>query len=82
MEQESIAMEVINPQAAGVDIGSRSHWVAVVQSEQDVREYRVFNQDLLAMVDWLKEKEIKTIQALIGRIFRLLLCPEAGTRNL
>jgi len=36
MEQESISMEVVNPQAAGIDIGSRSHWVAVGQSEQDV----------------------------------------------
>ena len=29
MEQESISMEVVNPQAAGIDVGSRSHWVAV-----------------------------------------------------
>ena len=40
MEQESISMEVVNPQAAGVDVGSRSHWVAVGQSEQDVLEMR------------------------------------------
>ena len=54
-------MEVINPQAAGVDVGSRSHWVAVGQSEQDVREYGVFNEDLFSMADWLKEKGIKTV---------------------
>ncbi len=77
MEQESIPMEVVNPQAAGIDIGSRSHWVAVDQSEQDVREmqsireyhrkwnlheqYGVFNQDLFGMADWLKEKGINTV---------------------
>lgn len=61
MEQESISMEVVNPQAAGIDIGSRPHWVAVGQSEQDVREYGVFNQDLFGMADWLKEKGIKTV---------------------
>lgn len=54
-------MEVVNPQAAGIDIGSRPHWVAVGQSEQDVREYGVFNQDLFGMADWLKEKGIKTV---------------------
>ena len=30
MEDEVIKMEVVNPQAAGIDVGSRSHWVAVV----------------------------------------------------
>jgi hypothetical protein len=56
MEQESILMEVVNPQAVGVDVGSRSHWVALGQSEKDVREYRVFNQGLFAMANWLKER--------------------------
>lgn len=43
--EASILMEIVNPHAAGVDIGSRSHWVAVGQSEQDVCEFGVFNQD-------------------------------------
>tara|TARA_B100000678_G_scaffold218034_1_gene185408 strand:+ start:5213 stop:5380 length:168 start_codon:yes stop_codon:yes gene_type:complete len=42
--EASISMEIVNPHAAGIDIGSRSHWVAVGQSEQDVREFGVFNQ--------------------------------------
>ena len=54
-------MKVINPQAAGVDVGSRSHWVAVGQSEQDVREFGVFNGDLFAMANWLNERNVKTI---------------------
>lgn len=54
-------MEVVNPHAAGIDVGSRSHWVAVGQLEQDVQEFGVFNQDLFAMADWLKERGIKTI---------------------
>src|SRR5688572_282465 len=48
-------MQVVNPQAAGIDVGSRSHWAATGQSEGDVREYGVFNEDLFAMADWLKE---------------------------
>ncbi len=31
MEDEVIKMEVGNPQAAGIDVGSRSHWLTVVQ---------------------------------------------------
>lgn len=95
MEQEVILMEVVNPQAAGVDIGSRSHWVEVGQSEQDVREYGVFNQDLFAMADWLKEKGIKTVAMectgtywqnlyanLISRGFEVILCNGQFTKNI
>jgi transposase len=56
MEQESIAMEVVNPQAAGIDVGSRSHWVAVGQSEKDVCEFGVFSQDLFCISRLAKEK--------------------------
>jgi len=95
MEQESISMEVVNPQAAGIDIGSRSHWVAVGQSEQDVREYGVFNQDLFDMADWLKEKGIKTVAmkstgtywqslyaVLISKGFDVILCNGKFTKNI
>ena len=46
---KEISMEIINPFAAGIDVGSRSHWVAVGQREQDVQEFGVFNQDLFEM---------------------------------
>ncbi|MEB2787383.1 IS110 family transposase, partial [Algoriphagus persicinus] len=95
MEQESISMEVVNPQAAGIDVGSRSHWVAVGQSEQDVREYGVFNQDLFDMAVWLKEKGVKTIAmestgtywqnlyaVLISKNFQVILCNGKFTKNI
>lgn len=95
MEQESISMEVVNPQAAGIDVGSRSHWVAVGQSEQDVREYGVFNQDLFDMAAWLKEKGVKTIAiestgtywqnlyaVLISKNFQVILCNGKFTKNI
>ena len=95
MEQEVISMEVVNPQAAGIDVGSRSHWVAVGQSEQDVREFGVFNQDLFAMADWLKEKGIKTVAmestgtywqnlyaVLSSKGFEVILCNGKFTKNI
>ena len=39
MEEKEISMQIVHPHAAGIDVGSRSHWVAVGQQEQDVREY-------------------------------------------
>src|SRR5690606_11962572 len=95
MEQESISMKVINPQAAGVDVGSRSHWVAVGQSEQDVREFGVFNGDLFAMANWLNERNVKTIamestgtywqnlySVLISKGFDVILCNGKFTKNI
>ena len=95
MEQESISMEVVNPQAAGIDVGSRSHWVAVGQLESDVREFGVFNEDLFAMAEWLKEKDIKTIAmestgtywqnlyaVLIAKGFQVILCNGKFTKNI
>ena len=95
MEQESISKKVVNPQAAGIDVGSCSHWVAVGQSEQDVREYGVFNQDLFDMADWLKEKGIKTVAMentgtywqnlyaeLTAKGFEVLLCNGKFTKNI
>ena len=95
MEQEFVSMQVVNPQAAGVDVGSRSHWVAVGQSEKDVREYGVFNQDLFALADWLKEKDVKTVAmestgtywqnlyaVLISKGLHVVLCNGKFTKNI
>ena len=37
---------VIHPHAAGIDVGSRSHFVAIGQSKDDVKEYGVYTEDL------------------------------------
>jgi hypothetical protein len=39
-------MGIINTQCVGIDIGSRSHFVAVGQSLQDVKEFGVYADDL------------------------------------
>ena len=95
MEQQSISMEVVNPQAGGIDVGSRSHWVAVGQTPQDVREFGVYNQDLFIMADWLEAKNITTIAmestgtywqnlyaVLISRGFQVILCNGKFTKNI
>lgn len=95
MEQEFVSMQVVNPQAAGIDVGSRSHWVAVGQSQEDVREYGVFNQDLFAMAEWLKERNVKTVAmestgtywqnlyaVLISKGFHVVLCNGKFTKNI
>lgn len=53
----------INERAAGIDIGSASHWVAVDPSltDQPVREFAAYTADLLAMAEWLLGLGVKTV---------------------
>lgn len=54
---------LINPHAAGVDLGSREHWVAVPQDRdpQPVRGFGTFTTDLEALVQWLKDCRITSV---------------------
>ena len=54
-------MEIINPNAAGIDVGSRSHFVAVGQGTEEVREFNVYQSGLNDLVLFLKENHIHTI---------------------
>ena len=53
----------INKMAAGIDIGSRSHFVAVPEgcAEVCVREFESFTPDLMALADWLEGCGIETV---------------------
>lgn len=53
METKSISMQIINPNCAGVDVGSRSHFVAIGQGNKDVREFGVYADDLNLLANWL-----------------------------
>ena len=61
MSKRHVSLEVVNPYAAGIDIGSRSHWVAVGQDAQDVREFGVYTEDYQKLSKWLNEHDVSTI---------------------
>jgi transposase len=54
---------IINPNAAGIDIGSAEHWVAVPEDrdEQPVRRFACFTQDLHGMAAWLQQCKVQTV---------------------
>jgi len=54
-------LEIVNPNAAGIDVGSRSHYVAIGQRSDDVREFGVCASDHEEIISWLKECGIKTV---------------------
>ena len=58
----STGLPVIHDRAAGIDIGSRFHVVAVApdQSEDPVQTFQAFTNDLERMADWLVALGIKT----------------------
>ena len=54
---------VLNPHAAGIDVGNEEVFVAVPEDADPnpVRHFPTFTQDLHILADWLKEKGIQTI---------------------
>lgn len=92
---KKVPMEIINPHAAGIDVGSRSHFVAVGQGKDDVKEFGVYNEDLQAIITWLLAHEIKSVamestgtywQSLFAALqhagFRVILCNGKFTKNI
>ena len=61
MEKKNVKMDVINPNCAGIDIGSRSHFVAIGQELSDVREFGVYADDLVSICHWLDEYSITSV---------------------
>jgi len=55
--------EVVFPNAAGIDVGASSHWVAVPRHarEDSVREFGAMTDDLNAMADWLLACGVDTV---------------------
>ena len=54
-------LDIINPNCAGIDIGSKSHFVAVGQALEDVKEFGVYADDLTAICLHLKEYGITSV---------------------
>lgn len=53
----------VNLNAAGVDVGVASHFVAVPEGrcKQSVREFPSFTADMYRMADWLGECGVETV---------------------
>jgi len=59
--KKKMELDIINPNAAGIDVGSRSHYAAVGQSLEDVKEFGVYAEDLTALCLWLLSYGITTV---------------------
>jgi transposase len=61
MTKGTVKMNIVNPNAAGIDIGSKSHFVAVGQANDEIQEFGVYDEDLKSICKYLNDFEIKTV---------------------
>jgi len=81
--QKNDSMEMINPNAAGIDVGSEEHWVAVPadRDEQPVRSFGCFTADLYALADWLEQCGIETVAMESTSVYWIALFQVLETRG-
>src|SRR6266705_2402607 len=90
-------LEAVHPDAAGIDVGNASHFVAVPQDrdEPPVQEFGSWTADLRRMAEWLKRCKIRTVamqstgvywvalqEILEHEGFEVYLVNARGTKNL
>lgn len=63
LRSDNPGLEIVNPDAAGIDIGNASHFVSIPpgRDEQPVREFGSWTADLRRMAHWLKSHGIRTV---------------------
>jgi transposase len=63
LKSEDPGLEVVHPDAAGIDVGNEAHYVAVRgdRDPEPVRRFECFTADLYRMADWLQSCGVKTI---------------------
>ena len=57
------ALSVVYPDSAGIDVGSREHYVCVPidRDAQPIRSFGAFTEDLLALGEWLRYCGIRQV---------------------
>jgi transposase len=60
MANKKLEMDIINPHSGGIDIGSRSHFVATGQA-LEVKEFGVYADDLIEICEHLKAHDITSV---------------------
>lgn len=61
MESNQVSFKIMHAHAAGIDVGSRSHLVAINQNKDQVREFGVYTKDHQQMISHLHQHGVTTI---------------------
>jgi transposase len=57
------SLSILEPNAAGIDVGSKAHWVAIPvgRDERTVRSFSAYTKGLHELADWLLQCGIETV---------------------
>jgi len=83
IQAEDLSLEVVHPDAAGIDIGNGSHYVAVPSSRdcEPVQRFGCTTAELRGMAAWLKQCGIRTVAMQLTGVYWILvydILEEAG----
>src|SRR5215472_13213216 len=83
----SLNLDIVHPNAASIDIGNESHYVAVPpdRDAKPVRQFACFTEDLRRMTEWLKSCGVDTVAMQSTGVYWLPvyeILAEAGLRVL
>src|SRR6184192_3700924 len=97
LASEDPALDIVNRNVAGIDVGNESHFVAVAPGcdPQPIREFGSWTADLERMADWLQACGVESVvmqstgvywialyDILEGRKFKICLTNARHTKNL
>ena len=62
-KSKKVALPILNPDAAGIDIGTTEIYVAgsADRNPEPIRMFATFTQDLSELADWLQQCRIRTV---------------------
>jgi transposase len=63
-KRQSRSLKTVQPDAAGIDLGSREHWVAcpaLPDGSPNVQRFGTTTPELVRLCDWLKQQQIATV---------------------
>src|SRR2546425_582593 len=72
----ALPAKVVHPNAAGIDVGSDAHVVAVPadRDPQPIRTFGVFTADLRTLAEWLRQCGISTVVLESTGVYWMSLC--------
>lgn len=82
--QQVNAIEIVNPNAAGIDVGSEKHYVAIgpEKSDKPVRSFGCYTPDLEEMARWLKDNGVTTVAMESTGVYWVPVCQVLEGYNL
>src|SRR5580693_9170618 len=83
-EKRECKAVVLEPDAAGIDIGAEEIYVAVPpdRDEESVRMFSSFTCDLHALADWLQQCRIRTVAMESTGVYWISLISDPGSQRL